>query len=183
MRPEPKPDSRIRRESRLVRSRDARGVIPCEHGAGARGLMLLAGFTGSRQLAARGVRQSVGDRRPRPGVWDRRSSISKHSSRVLAALPRSGLRWYLRTPPAERMSWGGLFACAGLGLAVLFERAVRLRRLKIIPADFTARFLDRLHEGKLDGGKALDYCEMNPSPAARVALAAVRQVGPAGGRS
>ena len=73
------------------------------------------------------------------------------------------------------MSWGGLFACAGLGLAVLFERAVRLRRWKIIPADFTARFLDRLHEGKLDGGKALDYCEMNPSPAARVALAAVRR--------
>lgn len=90
---------------------------------------------------------------------------------------QSGLRWYLRTPAAERMSWGGLFACAGLGLAVLFERAVRLRRLKIIPADFTARFLDRLHEGKLDGGKALDYCEMNPSPAARVALAAVRRWG------
>ena len=93
------------------------------------------------------------------------------------SLVQSGLRWYLRTPAAERMSWGGLFACAGLGLAVLFERAVRLRRGKIIPADFTARFLDRLHEGKLDGGKALDYCEMNPSPAARVALAAVRRWG------
>ncbi|MGZ3432312.1 MAG: MotA/TolQ/ExbB proton channel family protein, partial [Isosphaeraceae bacterium] len=92
-------------------------------------------------------------------------------------LVQSGLCWYLRTPAAECMSWGGLFACAGLGLAVLFERAVRLRRLKIIPADFTARFLDRLHEGKLDGGKALDYCEMNPSPAARIALAAVRRWG------
>ncbi len=88
-----------------------------------------------------------------------------------------GLRWYLRTPAAERMSWGGLVACAGLGLVVLLERAVRLRRSRIIPADFTARFLDRLHEGKLDGGKALDYCEMNPSPAARVALAAVRRWG------
>ena len=88
-----------------------------------------------------------------------------------------GLRWYLRTPAAERMSWGGLIACAGLGLVVLLERAVRLRRSRIIPADFTARFLDRLHEGKLDGGKALDYCEMNPSPASRVALAAVRRWG------
>ena len=48
---------------------------------------------------------------------------------------------------------------------------------RIIPPDFTARFVDRLHEGKLDGGKALDYCEMNPSPAARVALAAVRRWG------
>ena len=93
------------------------------------------------------------------------------------SLLQTGLRWYRRTPAAERMSWGGLFACAGLGLAVLFERGVRLRRLKVIPADFTARFLDRLYEGKLDGGKALDYCEMNPSPAARVALAAVRRWG------
>ena len=54
---------------------------------------------------------------------------------------------------------------------------VRLRRRRIIPAHFTARFLDRLYEGKLDGGKALDYCEMNPSPAARIALAAVRRWG------
>jgi biopolymer transport protein ExbB len=73
--------------------------------------------------------------------------------------------------------WGGLGACAGLGLLVLAERMFRLRRRRIIPPDFTARFLDRLHEGKLDGGKALDYCEMNPSPAARVALAAVRRWG------
>jgi biopolymer transport protein ExbB len=93
------------------------------------------------------------------------------------SLVRSGLDWYRRTPAAERMGWGGLVACGGLGLAVLIERTVRLRPLKIVPADFTARFLDRLHEGKLDGGKALDYCEMNPSPAARVALAAVRRWG------
>jgi biopolymer transport protein ExbB len=64
-----------------------------------------------------------------------------------------------------------------LGLGVFLERLVRLRRRSIIPAHFTARFLDRLHEGKLDGGKALDYCEMNPSPAARIALAAVRRWG------
>jgi biopolymer transport protein ExbB len=75
------------------------------------------------------------------------------------------------------MCWGGLIACAALGLCVMLERMLRLRRRRIIPSDFTARFLDRLHEGKLDGGKALDYCEMNPSPAARVALAAVRRWG------
>jgi biopolymer transport protein ExbB len=62
-----------------------------------------------------------------------------------------------------------------LGLGVLAERLVRLRSGKIVPAEFTARFLDRLHEGKLDCGKALDHCELNPSPAARVALAAVRR--------
>jgi biopolymer transport protein ExbB len=68
-------------------------------------------------------------------------------------------------------------ACAGLGLVVLLERLARLRRRKIVPATFTARFLDRLHEGKLDCGQALDHCELNPSPAARVALAAVRRWG------
>ena len=134
------------------------------------------GSPGTQQPAARASgREAV----PGPEVRNLASEILDLDALKQRAgnLVQSGLRWYLRTPAAERMSWGGLFACAGLGLAVLFERAVRLRRLKIIPADFTARFLDRLHEGKLDGGKALDYCEMNPSPAARVALAAVRRWG------
>jgi biopolymer transport protein ExbB len=90
---------------------------------------------------------------------------------------RSALAWYQGTPPLDRSTWGGLAACVALGLVVLVERTFRLRSRKVVPADFTARFLDRLYEGKLDGGKALDYCEMNPSPAARVALAAVRRWG------
>jgi biopolymer transport protein ExbB len=89
----------------------------------------------------------------------------------------SGLAWYQQTPPSDRVCWGGLIACSGLGLGVFLDRTVRLSRRRIIPAHFTARFLDRLYEGKLDGGMALDYCEMNPSPAARIALAAVRRWG------
>jgi biopolymer transport protein ExbB len=85
--------------------------------------------------------------------------------------------WYHRTPPAERVTWGGMTACASLGVLVLLNRLAGLRRRKIIPAGFTARFLDRLHEGRLDCGHALDHCELNPSPAARVALAAVRRWG------
>ena len=85
--------------------------------------------------------------------------------------------WYIHTPPADRVTWGGMTACAGLGLGVLLERLARLRRHRIVPPEFTARFLDRLHEGKLDCGEALDHCERNPSPAARVALAAVRRWG------
>ena len=85
--------------------------------------------------------------------------------------------WYVHTPPADRVTWGGMTACAGLGLGVLLERLARLRKHRIIPPEFTARFLDRLHEGKLDCGEALDHCERNPSPAARVALAAVRRWG------
>jgi biopolymer transport protein ExbB len=113
------------------------------------------------------------------------------AKRQVGALVLSALNWYRRTPAGERVSAGGLAACALLGLVILFERSVclrrgtmillersvSLRRGRIIPPDFTARFVDRLHEGKLDGGKALDYCEMNPSPAARVALAAVRRWG------
>jgi biopolymer transport protein ExbB len=87
------------------------------------------------------------------------------------------MAWYRRTPAGDRVTWGGMAACVGLGLYVVLERLVRLRRRKIMPAAFTARFLDRLHEGKLDCGQALDHCELNPSPAARVALAAVRRWG------
>ena len=79
------------------------------------------------------------------------------------------------------MTWGGLVACGGLGLVVLMERMLRLRERRVVPTAFTAQFVDHLHEGKLDGGQALDHCERNPSPAARVALAAVRRWGrPAG---
>ncbi len=79
------------------------------------------------------------------------------------------------------MTWGGLAACGGLGLVVLMERMLRLRQRRVVPTAFTAKFVDHLHEGKLDCGQALDHCERNPSPAASVALAAVRRWGrPAG---
>ena len=83
--------------------------------------------------------------------------------------------WYQRTAPAARITWAGLAACATLGLMVVFERMIRLRRRKVVPRDFVNRFLARIQEGKLDRGKALDFCELNPSPAARVALGAIRR--------
>lgn len=86
-----------------------------------------------------------------------------------------GVTWYHKTPPADRVTWGGLTACAGLGVLVLFGRLVRLRTNRNVPRDFHARFLVRLQDGKLDRGKALDFCELNPSPAARVALGVVRR--------
>ena len=99
----------------------------------------------------------------------------------LEGIARRLMVWYWRTPPAERVSWGGMIACGGLGILVILERMLWLRRRAIIPRAFIARFLDRLHGGKLDCGQALDLCELNPSPAANVALAAVRRWGrPAG---
>jgi biopolymer transport protein ExbB len=115
---------------------------------------------------------------------DRSSSIESTRTLVTASIRRLGLwlmAWYVRTPPPERVTWGGLSACGGLGVVVLIERMLRLRQRRVVPPAFTAQFVDHLHEGKLDGGQALDHCERNPSPAARVALAAVRRWGrPAG---
>ena len=87
------------------------------------------------------------------------------------------LAWYHRTPPVDRITWGGLAGCVVLGLFVLVERLTQLRRRRVTPPDFLRRFRERLQDGRLDRGKALDLCELNPSPAARVALAAVKRWG------
>jgi biopolymer transport protein ExbB len=90
---------------------------------------------------------------------------------------RQSADWYRRTPPVDRVTWGGLGACGVLGLLVLAERTLVLRRRRVTPGGFLKRFRERLQDGKLDRGKALDLCELNPCPASRVALAAVRRWG------
>ncbi len=90
---------------------------------------------------------------------------------------QEAVAWYRRTPPADRVTWGGLGASAILAVLVLTERSWQLRRRRVTPGGFLKRFRERLQDGKLDRGKALDLCELNPSPAARVALAAVRRWG------
>lgn len=102
-------------------------------------------------------------------------------ARRAETVARQAQAWFLNTPPAERVTWGGLGASAALGLGVLLERSLRLRKGRIVPRAFAVKFLDRLRDGKLDRGKAADFCELNPSPAARVAQGAVRRWGrPAG---
>ena len=97
--------------------------------------------------------------------------------RRLERFGNQALAWYRQTPPVDRIAWGGLGGCAVLGLLVLAERTWQLRRGRVTPADFLRRFRERLQDGRLDRGKALDLCELNPSPAARVALAAVKRWG------
>ena len=87
------------------------------------------------------------------------------------------VEWYRQTPPIDRVTWGGLGACGVLAVLVLCERTLALRRRRVTPGGFLKRFRERLQDGKLDRGKALDLCELNPSPAARVALAAVKRWG------
>ena len=85
--------------------------------------------------------------------------------------------WYRTTPPVDRVVWGGLLAAATLSAGTALERSWRLRKKNVVPTAFTARFRDRLGDGRLDRGKTVDLCELNPSPAARIVLAGVKRWG------
>ena len=98
-------------------------------------------------------------------------------SRLIQMVGAPARAWYDRTPPLERVSWGGLIACATLGLVTLGTRVGLVRRSRVVPAAFRTRFQSRWVEGKFDLAQALDFCELNPSPAARVAMAAIRRYG------
>jgi biopolymer transport protein ExbB len=100
--------------------------------------------------------------------------------RVLRQAERLGTRvaaWYAATPPPERIPIGGLVACGVLGTITLLERSLRLRRRRVLPGHFLKRLKDRLEDVRLERGKVLDLCELNPSPASRVALATVKRWG------
>lgn len=75
------------------------------------------------------------------------------------------------------MTWGGLAACVLFGLGVTAERLLRLRHHRILPEAFASRFQRRLEDGQIDRERSLDYCELNPSPASRLALAVVQRWG------
>ena len=68
---------------------------------------------------------------------------------------------------------GCSFALAVFGI----ERAVSLRTGRVAPRLFVSRFLEQLQGGGLSRGAALDACDENGSPAARVFAAAVRRWG------
>jgi len=68
---------------------------------------------------------------------------------------------------------GCSFALAVFGI----ERAVNLRTSRVAPKLFVTRFIEQLQSGELSRGAALDACDENGSPAARVFAAAVRRWG------
>jgi biopolymer transport protein ExbB len=70
-----------------------------------------------------------------------------------------------------------ILLCSFLLVAFLLERTVSLRRRRVIPKPFVTRFLQQLREGQLDRQQALDLCEENGSPVARVFAGAVRKWG------
>lgn len=67
--------------------------------------------------------------------------------------------------------------CSIVTLGFGLERLVALRRGRVIPKDFVARFHERLAGGKLDRDRALELCRANDSPMARVFSHVVRYWG------
>lgn len=67
--------------------------------------------------------------------------------------------------------------CSFITLVFVFERAIALRRGRVIPRPFVKRFLHQLSDGQLDREQALALCEDNGSPVAGVFAAAVRKWG------
>jgi len=70
-----------------------------------------------------------------------------------------------------------LIGCSFLLAAFGFERLVSLRWNRVVPKLFVSRFIEQIQAGALSRGEALDACEENGSPAARVFAAAVRRWG------
>jgi biopolymer transport protein ExbB len=70
-----------------------------------------------------------------------------------------------------------LFACSFLLLVFVFERAVSLRRGRVVPRPFVKRFLHQVREGKLDRDAALALCEESASPTVEVFAAVSKKWG------
>jgi biopolymer transport protein ExbB len=67
--------------------------------------------------------------------------------------------------------------CSLIALTVVIERAVSLRRRKVIPSDFLPGLRDRLSKSHDDPAEAISYCRADGSPTANVFAAALRRRG------
>ncbi len=65
--------------------------------------------------------------------------------------------------------------CSFLLVVFVFERAISLRKGRVIPGPFVTRFIEQLKEGQLKREEALQLCEDNRSPVAEVFAAAVKK--------
>ncbi len=79
---------------------------------------------------------------------------------------------------AAMMQQGGpmlipLIACSFLLFVFVFERAISLRRGRVIPKPFVNRFIDQLQNDELTPRAALERCRENGSPVAEVFAAAI----------
>lgn len=68
-------------------------------------------------------------------------------------------------------------ACSFVLCMFVFERAISLRRGRVIPRPFVKKFIDQLVNGELRPKQAIRICEQNGSPVATVFAAAARKWG------
>lgn len=67
--------------------------------------------------------------------------------------------------------------CSFILVVFVFERLIGLRKGRIIPGHFSARFIEQLREGDLDPNTAIAVCDRNGSPIAEVFKAGVEKWG------
>jgi len=82
----------------------------------------------------------------------------------------------------EVMRGGGLLmwplaGCSVICLAFVLERLISLRSARVIPMSFVRRFIEQLREGSLHRASAMEICQQNGSPIAKVFEAAARKWG------
>jgi biopolymer transport protein ExbB len=70
-----------------------------------------------------------------------------------------------------------LAGCSFLLVTFVLERAISLRRGRVIPKPFVTRFLEQLRDGQLDAEQAMELCRQSGSPVALVFAGAVRKWG------
>lgn len=67
--------------------------------------------------------------------------------------------------------------CSFILVMFVMERAISLRRGRVIPGPFVTRFLQQLRGGEIDRNQALELCADSDSPVAEVFAGAVRKWG------
>lgn len=67
--------------------------------------------------------------------------------------------------------------CSFLLVIFVCERFITLRRGQVIPRPFVARIFEQIREGQLDREDALELCEKNGSPVARVLAGGIKKWG------
>ncbi len=67
--------------------------------------------------------------------------------------------------------------CSFVLMVFVFERAISLRRGRVIPGPFVRKFMEQLDTRQIDRETALELCEQNRSPVSEVFSAAVNKWG------
>ena len=70
-----------------------------------------------------------------------------------------------------------IYFCSFLMVTFAIERAISLRRRKVVPPDFVQNLRDLVRTRPLDSDKVLTYCQANPSPISRIFQTAVKRLG------